>query len=229
LKKKEWGFAVVQTLLVVAVLLLVSLPLQSVNESGRTSSSLSSPSPPASCGDQLEVWGPAYGWENSSLVVPVIPVLLMQPNTTGYICVTYQSVSGSSPANANPLNGVWDVRYSKCNANVCVTNVESHSFVVGKSVLNSSLPFVSNATVRYVSVIYSLTALGNSTGFYEHSAPLGYCNQMPLAVGRSASQLSASDFPDFYMSDCIMSQYAPIEVGVIGMQVANVEFPNLYG
>jgi len=150
----------------------------------------------------------------------------MQPDATGYVCVTYQHNGKSDSANASQLIGIWQVGYSKCTGNVCAGNIPSHSFMIDRAALNSTLPFVGNATANYVSFIYSLTALGNSTGFYDSSAPLGYCAGMPLAVGHSASLLSASDFPPLLMGDCVMKQYVPLEVGIIGMQVAYLEFPN---
>ena len=208
-----------------AILVLVSLPLASLGPS------TSVPRPPLSCNDQLEVWGPGYGYGSNESSQSLFPVLLMQPNTTGYVCVTYQSAGGSTSADPNPLSATGlDVRYDTCNAaGFCGFWVQSRSFVITQSLLSSTLPFVGNATVHYVSAIYSLTATDNSTGFYEESAPLPPCNMMPLAVGEPAAQLSASDFTQYYglvgaPHPCFRSQFVAVEVGVIGMQVANVEF-----
>jgi hypothetical protein len=226
LKKKKLAFIVIPTLIVIVVaLLLVSLPLQPLGKSSLASSSI--PSPPPSCGRQLEVWGPAYGYGSNGSSSSLVPVLLMQPNETGYICVTYQSVNGSSSNNANPLSG-WGISKADCGAAGACVYVPSYSFNIDKTIVNSTLPFVGNATVQYVSIIYSVRALGNSTGFYDQSAPLQHCDSLPLAVGYSASQLNASDFPGFInpeLLNCPLIQYAPVEVGVIGMQMTNVEFP----
>lgn len=48
--------------------------------------------------------------------------------------------------------------------------------------------------MNYVTIVYIITALGNSTGFYSESAPWTGCFGMPMAVGYSASQVNASDF-----------------------------------
>jgi hypothetical protein len=193
--------------------------------------SSSIPSPRLSCGSQLEVWGHAYDYGSNGSSSSLVPVLLMQPNATGYICVTYQSVNGSSSNNANPLGG-WGISKADCSAPGACVYFPSYSFNINNTILNSALPFVGNATVNYVSIIYSVRALGNSTGFYDQSAPLQHCGSMPLAVGYSASQLNASDFPGYInpgLLNCPPIQYVPVEVGVIGMQMTNVEFPNPSG
>jgi hypothetical protein len=222
LERKIGRFMVVQVLIVVAVLALVALPLQSIRPSA-DANPIVPPPIPSSCAGQTEAWGPGFGYQILGNSTEIVPVLLMQPDTTGYVCVTYRSVSDATPGNVNPLAVNWTVEYWKDNF-----LVPSHAFEVSKSLLSSTSPFSSNTTVRYVSMVYSVTALANSTGFYATSFPLGYCGSMPIAVGHSDFPLKSSDFPnwyDFNDSDCLKAQYFSVEAGVIGLQVAYVKFP----
>ena len=77
-----------------------------------------------------------------------------------------------------------------------------------------------------MTVVYRVSALQNSTGFYDQSAPYGYCGDIPMAVGYSASQVNGSDFPPRPpVHSCIAVPYIPISVGVSGMGVAYVDIP----
>jgi hypothetical protein len=215
MRKKEAEFVAATALIVAAVLLLVSLPLLSSDE----------PSPPPSCARQTAAWSLANSTISDISSPYLVPVLLMQPNTTGYICVTYQSTGDDPLVYGSPIN-YFHISRGDCNVNGACSFRPSYSFKIGITILNSTLPFVGNATFHYESVMYSVTALSNSTGFYSQAAPFEYCNDMPLAVGYSASQLNASDFPGFSnLLMCMRMSYQPIAVGVIGMQVTHVKFP----
>jgi len=230
LKRKEWAFAGVQALITVAVLLLVSLPIQF--DRSLDDASLIAPLPtPSSCGGQLEVWGPDYGYDGVSSTVPV---LLMQPKTTGFICVLYKSVTdGGVTPNATGIDVYlqdFHIFKSQCateGGGIGCSYRPSESFETSEVKLNSTTPFISNSTAVYVGVIYSVTALSNSTGFYTGSAPRPGCGGLPMAVGHPASQLSATNFTGlFTISLCPYSPFEPVEVGVIGIQVTDVAFPN---
>jgi hypothetical protein len=80
--------------------------------------------------------------------------------------------------------------------------------------------------VTYVTVLYNVSALANSKGIYEYSAPYGYCGSMPMAVGYNASQLDGSDFPPRPPPhSCIAELYSPVAVEVVGIGVTYVDIP----
>ena len=165
-------------------------------------------------------------WSSNSNSTEV-PVLLMQPNTTAYACVTYQTYWKGDPAyNFTGGFGVpsgtfafppFDVSNESCtDVFGCYPNV-SYSFEV--SVAPSSVQL--NVYTNYVSVIYTVTALANSTGYYSNSVPYLVCSSMPLAVGHSAASVNSSDFgPIVSPPSCgIFQPMYPVLVSVNGMAV----------
>jgi hypothetical protein len=77
----------------------------------------------------------------------------------------------------------------------------------------------------YVSVLYSVTALGNSTGFYDQSAPFTNCYDFPMAVGYAASQVNASDFTSRDLHPCVFIYFDAYSISVTGMSFTYVQFP----
>lgn len=181
-----------------------------------------------------EVW-------NGSSVTPYdqhAPVLLVQPNSTGYVCVVYESAwhgngtlfNSSSTYNSYPLlvNGSYQfypfiVSNYNCdnstNDTTC-TQVISHSFIV-----NSTPSFIKpSANMTYVTVIYTVSALSNSTGFYDQSAPWTGCIGMPLAVGYTSSEVNSSDFTQQPVHSCFVQLFTPIAEFSAGMGVTYINF-----
>lgn len=227
MKRKEAAFLAAQALVVAAVLALVSLPLQSGVLQGQSSSVVARPS---SCEGLDEVWGPNYGYSgvDSNSASTSIPVLRMEPNTTGYVCIVYQSKIGV-PLTADLVNLLRIGTYGCNSQNQCGLLLYPNSFKVNGSLANSTEPFTDNSTVSYAAVVYSISALGNSTGFYDVSAPLRFCGTMPLAVGNLDSKLNSTDFGGYLnpaLLLCPHMDYVPIEVSVAGIQVDQVDFPN---
>lgn len=181
-----------------------------------------------------EVW-------NTSSPTPYdqhVPVLLMQPNSTGYLCVTYQTAwqgnqslyQSDSMYNSYPLlvNGTYQfypnsVDNYKCSTpsdpSTCV-QVISHSFKI--SVLPDSIR--PSASMNYITVVYIITALSNSTGFYDETAPWTGCIGMPMAVGHSASQVNASDFTQPPPHSCFVQLFVPVAEYATGMNVTYINF-----
>ncbi len=191
-----------------------------------------------------------------------VPVLLMSPSTTGYVCITYQtawqgnpsrfsSSWGSSSSDPYLVNGTFPllpflvVTYEGCGdptasttSTATVTRTESttttltatatggsscmqiiyHSFDVG-AVPSSITP---TGTMDYFTVVYSVTAPSNSTGFYDSSAPWTGCLGMPMAVGYSASRVNGSDFTPQPVVECPAQPYSPVAEYVTGMSVTYV-------
>jgi len=179
-----------------------------------------------------EVW-------NASFPTPYmqhVPVLLMRPNSTGYVCVTYQTgwqgnqslYRADSMFNSYPLlvNGSYQfypfsaVSY-KCTTNLLCIQTISNSFRV--SVLPDSIR--PSASMNYVTVVYVVTALSNSTGFYDESAPWVGCLGMPMAVGYTMSQVNASDFTQPPRAPgCFAQLFIPVAERTTGMNVTYIDW-----
>ncbi len=149
------------------------------------------------------------------------PVLQMRPNTTGTICVTYETSWGGSASAYTNDTAAAASRYP-FGIVIGRNNSNSHSFTT------SMLPSVvtPSAGMSSITVLYRVTALANSTGFYDYSAPYGYCGTMPMAVGYSASQINGSDFPPRPpLHSCPAEPYIPTSVGVSGINFTLVDIP----
>lgn len=147
------------------------------------------------------------------------PVLLMQPNTVGYVCVTYKAAWSDDPSIFNEVvstspffsNGTYSFGMWIGN------NSTSNAFIVTPTP-SSVRP---SANVTQVTVQYKVTVLANSSGIYDYSAPYGYCGSIPMAVGYSVAQLNGSDFPSRpFPHSCFAEPYAPVSVNVSGIGVA---------
>ena len=134
-------------------------------------------------------------WNSSQSSSSEVPVLLMQPSSTAYVCVTYQSLwRGNSSEYQTQFPGFQNYQFGlsiskeQCSATGEETSCSPnaiHSFIT--SAAPSSIQLV--GTTNYVYVVYSVTSLSNSTGFYDNSVPyLASCVTMPMAVGYAASR-----------------------------------------
>ncbi len=167
---------------------------------------------------------------NTTSTLKNVPVLVMQPGSTAYICVTYQSAwQGNSTQYHSQYfqNDTYQFALSvsredcvSSDGGTSCTGIISHSFATSASP-SSITP---SPTTNYVSVVYTITALANSTGFYDRSAPYDYCTGMPMAVGYSPSQINASDFAPILIPPCPLLPFGPIAVTVGGMNVIYLAF-----
>jgi hypothetical protein len=169
-------------------------------------------------------------WNSSSPAGPV-PVLLMQPNSTALLCVTYQSVwqgdatkfqQFAQSANT-PYNFSLEVSKEHCgetgqNSFGCTSTV-SHSFAIAAYPTSVQAA----AATDYVTVLFVITALGNSTGFYDDAAPFQGCSGTPLAVGYTASQVNGSDFGLRLVYPCVFSLFTPTALSVSGMSFEYIQ------
>ena len=205
-----------------------------------TITSVSTMVSPCSSSASQQVWADtgAYASPSSGSV----PVLLMDPGSTAYVCVTYQTtwqgnatifrrVANSTFGLSNLADVIvnstfllslgsddctWNSNETSC------TRISSNSFRID-AVPNSITPAPQTDNVT---VLYVITALSNSTGFYYGPVPIGYCGGTPLAVGYTRAQVNASDFGPFIVLECPVMAYAPISVSVIGMNVTHLQFTN---
>lgn len=173
------------------------------------------------CGGQ-----PVWNTNSSS---STFPVLLMQPNSTGYACVTYQTAWKGNPAhvwNWIDLSTPYTFGPLEMSNEVCVP--QNGGTACGPDVSDSFITTVYPESVQitgytdYVTVLYTVTALSNSTGLYSNSVPYEYCTSMPMAVGYAASQLNASDFTRI-ITPCAIQSIVPVTVSVTGMSVAYLD------
>jgi hypothetical protein len=149
------------------------------------------------------------------------PVLLMKPGTTGTVCVMYKTSWGGNASLYTNYTASLASRYW-FGISVGRNNSVSHSFTVSMR----PNPVTPSASLSSITVLYQVTALANSTGFYDHSAPYGYCDTMPMAVGYSASQVNGSDFPARPPAHaCPAEAYIPTVVGIAGMTFTLVDIP----
>lgn len=117
--------------------------------------------------------------QDNSLVV-----LLMDPNSTATVCTTYKLDRGAVlPIHGNPIGGGFLDFGFYVGANFHVTAIPS-------------MISIDNASAKdNFTVYYKIYAPSNSKGIYYYSIPWDNCEQYPLAVGYSASDLKKSDFP----------------------------------
>lgn len=161
---------------------------------------------------------------NSSL----IPVLLMRPNATAYVCVIYQTWwKGNPDYNFTGNPGVpptstfqfspFLVSNEMCKPSPygCRPDI-SNAFRVSVEPTSVQL----NGYTNYVSVLFTITALANSTGYYSNSAPYLACSSMPMAVGHTASEVNITDFGPIISPVCgPFSPIHPVLLAVSGMGV----------
>ena len=70
-----------------------------------------------------------------------------------------------------------------------------------------------------------VTALSNATGFYDYGSQGTGCENWPMAVGYSASQVNASDFVLSATPGCPAEAIFPVAEHVTGMNVTYVARP----
>ena len=176
-----------------------------------------------------EVWNE---YSNSSLVT----ALLMQPNTTANICVTYQTAWKGDPSYnfsvylSSPFVLYhfypFDVSNEQCtrsgSGTACYPDV-SNAFEV------SVFPTTVNLTAHTnsVAVLYTVKALANSTGYYSNGPGFACDFGFPLAVGHGASEVNGSDFGPSFPVQCALTiggpLLSPVSVIVSGMNVIHLK------
>ena len=137
----------------------------------------------------------------------VEPVLVLNPGTSATVCVTYETAWAQNStvyqvlaSQLRSLHPAW----ASCNFSLTIFNENysakgfftysgTHSFwTVARPYEVDLAP-----ALGYFTVVYQVTALKNSTGFYDYLAPTGGWS-LPLAVGHSPSRVNASDFRSLY-------------------------------
>src|SRR5574340_267576 len=130
---------------------------------------------------------------SGNLRTGMVPVLMMKPNSTATVCVTYQFISdwNSYPNKDIYPHGIFET--------CCLVHMGKSSTVTSSNQFEVlANPPLFNVTGVYneskITVVYKIHAGLDSSGFYDSSIPYGNCNSYPLAVGYDSSQVDASDF-----------------------------------
>ncbi|HJT10326.1 MAG TPA: hypothetical protein VJ771_06025 [Candidatus Nitrosotalea sp.] len=155
----------------------------------------------------------------------IFPVLIMSPNSTATVCVTYK------------FNSDWqtypnkDVYPHGILETCCFIHMESHSSPDSSNkfeiLANPPLFNVTNIhNGSKLSVIYKIYAKPDSGGFYDTSVPFDGCLSYPLAVGYDQSQIDATKFHADFNIPCFNTIENVDSVNIIsGMTYKAVQFP----
>jgi len=164
---------------------------------------------------------------NATTTIVQDAVFVMSPGSTAELCVTYNV---TQIAAAQSLS---DVLFSAKVYSFSTTPITGsggkgfmYSFTNYTGVLTGADPeiasFSQGSTGGAVNVVYSLTALSGTNGFYSLSFTNSCPSSMPFVIGSSASQISDTDFPGFFMPSSCRAQI-PLSTGIVtgysGMQV----------
>jgi hypothetical protein len=218
------------TVVVTAVVIGAGTIASSYFRSGAKVTKTGTSGPIMPCSDQ--VWNASNSGINST-----VPVLLMRPESTAYICVTYQSRwGGNSSLYASQGREGIAYKFSLFIGTYhCVSGAadagctEGWTSSVSRSFEVAAFPdwILLTPYTDHITVVYTVRALSNSAGFYDNSAPYGYCGAMPMAVGFSPSMANASDFPGYHLPwalHCLISTFTPSAVSVGGMNMTYITF-----
>lgn len=158
-----------------------------------------------------------------------MPVLLMKPGTTAVVCVTYQDGWNGNASQFSYWTDAFPYGYSFFPTTIskatctttpqssgCIYN-DSHSFYVDAY----PNPIQPKSSVANVTIVYSVYALQNSTGFYDRTF-IYSCESPRLAVGYSAEQVNSTDFATIFEHSCFNAPYVPVSITVSGMNVAYI-------
>ena len=155
----------------------------------------------------------------------IFPVLVMSPNSTATVCVTYNIKSDwQSYQNKDVYpHGILET--------CCFVHMgwySSHTSSNKFDILSNPLLF--NVTGVYngskISVTYKIYAKSDSKGFYDTSVPFDECLSYPLAVGYSTSEVDATKFHADFDIPCFNSIEDVDSVKLVsGMTYREVQFP----
>lgn len=234
MKGKEGIFLFAQAATVVAVLVLISLPIQSASLKSESSTTPQGPcsSTPVSPQSLLSPIKNETRLSNGTSVNETFyPALFLQPNSVGVICVTYADASGAAislVAGHNYFAGRFNITKPSSGG-------ETISLVpISTSILNIS---ANPAGIRLQAaqsevVAYTLRSSPNSTGLYQAFFPPSSCSGLPVFVGESTSQVNATEYSQlaFISNFACTEMYGNLYVESIGFSDIGVNYvgqPNI--
>ena len=156
----------------------------------------------------------------------IVPILIMSPNSTAIVCVTYNfPYSWAQYPNKEVYSqGILNFSSFSIGWESTVTPSSSFQFTVTPSLFDATKVSAGSN----VNVIYKIYAEPNAQGYYDASLPYGVCSRYPLAVVYDASTVDATHFGPYVTlpPPCFNSLYTVSSVKIVsGMSYKEVQFP----
>ncbi len=148
-----------------------------------------------------------------------IPILLMQPNSTATVCVTYQILSDWA---TYPNKDVYPEGIQHFGLGISRYGKDTPPDLFRVKAIPTMVNFSGATNGSNFTIIYKIYAAPNSKGFYDYSVPMGLCSSYALAVGYAATQVKRSDFsPWLYMpTPCFFSLYGADSVRIVSGMIS---------
>ena len=123
----------------------------------------------------------------------IFPVLVMSPNSTATVCVTY-NIKSDWQSYQNKDVYPHGILETCCFVHMgwYSSHTSSNKFDIVANPLLFNVTGVYNGSK--ISVTYKIYAKSDSKGFYDTSVPFDECLSYPLAVGYSTSEVDATKF-----------------------------------
>ena len=155
----------------------------------------------------------------------IFPVLIMSPNSTATVCVTYNFLSSWQSYGNKEIypHGILET--------CCIIHMGWYSSPASSNKFEIlANPPLFNVTGVYnsskISVIYKIHAKSDSKGFYDTSVPFDGCLSYPLAVGYDTSEVDATKFHAIFDIPCFNTIEDVYSVKIVsGMTYKEVQFP----
>lgn len=147
-------------------------------------------------------------------------LLVMAPGSSAQICVTYSVIAGASVLQATILPQIkFLISLYSFKVSVATSGVGyGFSYSALNGIANASSPANVKTqaliSATNVNVVYTLTAPKGSAGLYSLSFTNSCPTPLPFAISSNASQITAGDFPGFFLpGDCPVQP--PLSTGTI--------------
>ncbi|GEM_PF-5005168 len=129
------------------------------------------------------------------------PVLVMRPNSTATVCVTYNFMSDWQKYHNKDVytRGILET-WHFVNMGGYYNPALSNKFEIMANPPLFNVTGVTNGSK--VSVTYKIYAKPDSKGFYDTSVPFDGCDSYPMAVGYGLSEINASKFHNTFDIPC---------------------------
>jgi hypothetical protein len=155
----------------------------------------------------------------------IFPVLIMSPNSTATVCVTYNFMSDWQ---SYPNKDVYPHGILKTCCFV-------HPGWYSSPALSNKFEILANPPLfnvtgvmnnSKISVTYKIYAKSDSAGFYDTSVPFDGCLSYPLAVGHDTSEVDATKFHADFAVPCFATIDDVDSVNIVsGMTYKEIQFP----
>jgi|SRR5579885_113780 len=155
----------------------------------------------------------------------IFPVLIMSPNSTATVCVTYNFMSDwQSYQNKNVYpHGILETCCFVHPGWYSSPTLSNKFEILANPPLFNVTGVMNNSKI---SVTYKIYAKSDSKGFYDTSVPFDGCLSYPLAVGYYPSEIDATKFHADFAIPCFATIDNVDSVNIVsGMTYKEVQFP----